>query len=121
MSQEAFSALSSEDIQATVNSAVGMDEDAVRKEYVLPEEAINITQLGEMVNFQVQQPMGEVIDFYRSELINQGLKERAITTSITEMTASLVFTGHPSGKLLVVQMVALNEGLTNISIRFEVE
>ncbi len=119
--QEAFSALSSEDIQATVNSAVGMDEDAVRKEYVLPEEAINITQLGEMVNFQVQQPMGEVIDFYRSELINQGLKERAITTSITEMTASLVFTGHPSGKLLVVQMVALNEGLTNISIRFEVE
>lgn len=121
LTQEAFSELSSEDIQATVNSAVGMDEEAVREEYILPEEAINITQLGEMVNFQVQQPMSEVIGFYRSELISQGLEENAITTSITEMTANLVFTGHPSEKLLVVQMVALNEGLTNISIRFEVE
>jgi hypothetical protein len=121
LTQEAFSALSSDDIQATVNSAVGMDEEAVRAEYVLPEEAINITQLGEMVNFQVKQPMGEVVDFYRSELITQGLEEKAINTSITEMTANLVFTGHPSGKLMVVQMVALNAGLTNVSIRFEAE
>ncbi len=121
LTQEAFAELSSEDIQATVNSAVGMDEEAIRMEYVLPEEAINITKLAEMVNFQVQKPMGEVIDFYRNELTNQGLQEKTINTSITDMTANLVFTGHRSGKLLVIQMVALNEGLTNISIRLEAE
>jgi len=121
LTQVAFGELNAEDIQATVNSAIGMDEEAIRAEFFLPEEAINITKLGDMVNFQVAQPMLEVVDFYQVELPKLGYQEREITTAITDITASIVYTGHESGKLLVVQMVALNDGLTNISIRLEAE
>lgn len=121
VTQQAFTDLSPEDIQATVNSATGMDEETVRADYYIPDAAIYITQLGEMVNFQIMWPMADVIDYYRAKLEKEGLSEKESNTSITEITGNLVFSGHENGKLLVVQTVALSDAQTNVSIRFEVE
>lgn len=121
LTSQAFANLSPEDLQATVNSAIGMDEEYVREAYYLPDDAMYITQLGDMINFQILWPMQDVIDYYRTKLASEGMTEREINTSITDITGNLVFTGHESGKLFIVQTVALNDQQTNVSIRLESE
>ncbi|MBI9049781.1 MAG: hypothetical protein JEZ00_10200 [Anaerolineaceae bacterium] len=119
--QAAFGDLEIEAVQETVSASLGMDIDEIREKYIIPEDAIYITQLGDMVNFQMMRPMEDVMDYYQISFAREGLKVLDDKTIITDMTASFVYTGHSSGKLMVIQLVALNQGQTNVSIQYKDE
>jgi hypothetical protein len=108
-------------IQATADAAIeGIDigED-VETEFPLPESVNMLTEVMGTVNFQTDLTMEEAIEFYRQAFADKGYTERELLTSITDGTASLVFDGHESGQAIVLQIVSLGPGLTNISLRFE--
>ena len=85
-----------------------------------PKNVRSLTTTGEnAINFQTTQSLAEVQDFYRSELISQGMTEREGLTVTSETTLSFVFDGHSSGTPLVVQAVALDDGTTNVNVRLE--
>ncbi|MBM3145269.1 MAG: hypothetical protein FJ010_09920 [Chloroflexi bacterium] len=88
-------------------------------EFPLPDDVQNFTKIGEQVNFATSLTVEEAIEFYRDALTGMGLTERTINTAITETTFSMVFDGHESGKAVVIQGVDLDNGTTNINIRFE--
>ena len=88
-------------------------------EFPLSDDVQNFTGGGEQVNFATSLTVEEAIEFYRSELMENGLTERTLNTAITETTFSMVFDGHENGKAVVVQGVDLGNGTTNINIRFE--
>ena len=73
---------------------------------------------GDAVNFQTTLNVKDSESFYRTELTKMGLKERTITTSVTDTTFSMVFDGYKNGKAVVVQGVDIS-GKTNINMRFE--
>lgn len=77
------------------------------------------TNKGESLNFQVQMPMTEALEFYKQELIKKGLTERTLNTAVTDSTFSIVYDGSENSKAVVVQGVKLEENKTNINIRFE--
>ena len=89
-------------------------------DFPLPDSVSNVTKTANGgINFQTEMDLQTTIEFYRDALGKAGLKERAITTAITETTFSLVFDGDPSGRAIVVQGVDLGGGVTNINIRYE--
>ncbi len=88
-------------------------------EFPLPEDVQNFTGGGDQVNFATSLNVEDSIQFYRDALTEMGLTERTLNTAITETTFSMVFDGHESGKAIVVQGVDLDNGTTNINIRFE--
>jgi hypothetical protein len=89
-------------------------------EFPLPDSVSNLTKgANGGINFQTEMDLQTTIEFYRDALGKTGLKERAITTAITETTFSLVFDGDPSGRAIVVQGVDLGGGMTNVNIRYE--
>lgn len=78
-----------------------------------------VLQTSEMVNYQITMSIDDLLAYYRSELEAQGYTEREGLTVIDQGVASIVFDGDPSGKALVVQMVDLGEGSTNVNVRLE--
>jgi len=62
-----------------------------------------------------------VVNFYMDDLKGSGYVEREILTVIDEKGFSMVFDGHASGKMIVVQGVDLGNGSTNVNIRLEEE
>ncbi len=89
-------------------------------QFPVPSNVSNLMDLGNgSVNFQTNMSLKDVIAFYRDAFTKKGLTERAVTTSITATTFSLVFDGDPSGKAIVVQGVDLGNGTTNVNIRYE--
>jgi hypothetical protein len=117
--QVAFGDLSAEQVQETVNAAIGMDLDEIKEKFYVPESAIYITSMGEMVNYQIMQPMVEVLDAFQIQFAREGLHFESELSEITELTSTLVYTGHSNGKTMIVQFVALNEGQTNVTIYYE--
>jgi hypothetical protein len=92
----------------------------VSTKFPLPTDATNFMDLGEGgINFQTKMSLKDAVAFYRDAFSKQGLKEREITTTISDTVFSIVFDGHPSGKAVVVQGVDLGGGVLNINIRFE--
>lgn len=88
--------------------------------FPLPADAVNIIGEGADadLNFQTSLTLEEALDFYRTELIAQGLVERDLLTVVEESVISVVFDGSENGKAIVIQGVDLGE-ITNISLRFE--
>jgi len=78
-----------------------------------------VLQTSEMVNYQITMSIDDLLAYYRSELEAQGYTEREGLTVIDQGVASIVFDGDPSGKALVVQMVDLGDGGTNVNVRLE--
>jgi hypothetical protein len=88
--------------------------------FPLPDDVQNFTGGGgeEMVNFQTSFTTDEVVEFYRQAFAEQDLAEYEILTAIEDEGFSMVFTGWPNGKDLVIQGVDLG-GSTNVNIRLE--
>ena len=117
--QVAFADLSAEQVQETVNAALGMDLDEIREKFPIPDNAIYITAMGEMVNFQMMQPVAEVIDYYQIQLSREGLHYEETLSYSSGLTTLIVYSGHSSGKLMSIQLVGLNDGQTSVTIQFE--
>jgi len=91
-------------------------------EFPLPSDVDNFMELENgSINYQTSMKLTEVVDFYRNEFSNAGYDEREITTVINDTTFSIVWEGHPSGQLLVVQGVDLGNGAVNVNVRLEAE
>jgi hypothetical protein len=89
-------------------------------EFPLPTDVSNFTSTPDGgINFQTKMSVKDAIAFYRDAFTKAGYKEREINTAITDATFSMVFDGHSSGKAIVIQGVDLQNGTTNINIRFE--
>lgn len=117
--QVAFADLSVEEVQETVNAALGMDIDEIKAKFLIPDSAIYITGIEDMVNFQMMQPMAEVLDYYQMQFAREGLILEEDLSGTTAITTTLVYSGHENGKIMVVDLVALNEGQTSVTIQFE--
>ena len=89
--------------------------------FPLPEDvdASMIRGLGDgAINFETSLSLPDVINFYFSAFIDLGYKERRILTAITDTRFSIVFDGHPSGKAIIIQGTAFDEGV-KIDLRLE--
>jgi hypothetical protein len=88
--------------------------------FPLPEDVREFIGEGgeEMVVFQTNLSLEEVVAFYRQALAAQGLTEREILTVIEDEGFSMVFDGWPDGRSVVVQGVDFGETV-NVSIRLE--
>ena len=117
--QVAFADLSVEQVQETVNAALGMDLDEIREKFPIPDNAIYITAMGDLVNFQMMQPVAEVTDYYQILLSREGLHYEESQSYSSGLTTLMVYSGHSSGKLLSIQMGGLNDGQTSVTIQFE--
>lgn len=88
--------------------------------FPLTADAYNVIDIGDgSVLFYTKLSMDDVMEFYRTEYISQGLTERALLTVVSDGTVSMVFDGDPSGKAVVIQSVDLGDGSRTVSIRFE--
>ena len=88
--------------------------------FPLPPDVQNFTKLSEeQINYQTSMSLEEVVAFYRKEFSAQGLSEYSVTTVIQEEAFSIVFVGSPNGKEIVVQGVKLDEGTSNVNVRYE--
>ena len=91
-------------------------------EFPLPSNVDNFMELENgSINYQTSLKLTEVVDFYRNAFESAGYVEREITTVINDTTFSIVWEGHPSGQLLVVQGVDLGNGTVNVNVRLEAE
>ena len=88
--------------------------------FPLPDDVQNFTGGGgeEMANFQTSLGMEKVVEFYRQAFAERDLSEYELLTTIEDEAFSMVFTGWPNGKELVIQGVDLG-GSTNVNIRLE--
>ena len=88
--------------------------------FPLPDDVQNFSGGGgeEMVNFQTNLSMDTVVEFYRQAFAERNLTEYELLTTIEDEAFSMVFTGWPDGKELVIQGVDLGES-TNVNIRLE--
>ena len=108
----------SDDTQAEVETTPdgGAEYDT---SFPLPDEVQNFMEMGNgSINFATDLSVDEAIAFYRQAFEGEGLTERTILTAITDATFSMVFDGHLDGTI-VIQGVDLDNGTTNINIRFE--
>lgn len=86
-------------------------------EFPLPADASNVISMGsDIVNFQTKLSLDEAMKFYLDEFGKKGYAERDGLTVTSDMTFSMVFDGHESGKAVTVQGVDLGDGTVNISI-----
>lgn len=91
-------------------------------EFPLPQEVENFKDMGNgVINYQTPMSLTDVVEFYRGEFELAGYDERDILTSIEDMGFSLVWDGHSSGKMIVVQGVDLGNGTVNVNVRLEDE
>ena len=79
----------------------------------------NVTFEDGSLNMQVQGDFDTLVQTLRVSAESQGLSEEDLYTSITDSTASMVFSGHESGQNIVLQMVDLGGGSVNVNVRFE--
>lgn len=86
----------------------------------LPSKKVeNPTFAAESLNMQVKEEMTALIEFVRESAVDAGYTEYELLTSITDTGSSIVFQGHENGRSIVIQMVDLGNGTTNVNIRFE--
>jgi len=87
--------------------------------FLMTDDANNITVINEVQEmYRTDSSLGEVLSFYKENLIASGLKERELLTVQSDTTLNLVFDGSENGKALVIQAVVI-EDYTNVTIRFE--
>jgi predicted small lipoprotein YifL len=92
----------------------------ISSQFPLPEKVEKFTEQseGDAINFQTNMSSAKLLDFYRQAFSRQELTERTLLTVQNGGTVSIVFDGNTKGAI-VVQMVELPTGMTNVNIRFE--
>lgn len=86
----------------------------------LPDNVSNVEIEDGQVLFQVEASVVEVITFFRVAASSQELTERTESTVTDNQTyANLIFEGSESGRAIVVQMAAMDEDTTAVSLRLE--
>ena len=96
------------------------EEPAAAPDFPLPDDASNAMIVGEnTTNFQTALSIPDVVTFYRFAFPDYA--EREILTVVTDGSFNLVFDGHESGQMIVIQGFPMGEGVTNVSIRLEAE
>jgi hypothetical protein len=106
--------------EATIAQEEPTADASIKTEFPLPTDVSNFTSTPDGgINFQAKMSVKDAIAFYRDAFTTAGYKERTINTAITDTTFSMVFDGHSNGKAIVIQGVDLQNGSTNINIRFE--
>jgi hypothetical protein len=84
-----------------------------------PSDASNVIDLGnDTITLSTKMSIMDTISFYQDELGKVGYTHDGTYDAITDTTFSIVFTGDPSGKKLVVQGVDFN-GSTTVTVRLE--
>jgi len=73
----------------------------------------------DLVTFQTEMSLEEVMAFYRDVLGKEGYTERVDLTVTAVPTFSMVFDGHESGKALAVQAVEMLRRLGYAAQRLE--
>ena len=103
---------------ALILSACG---DSYDTNFPLPDNVSNFDGAGgdSPINFQTDLSVEDVVAFYRDAFTSDGMTERDLLTAITSETASLVFDGHNSGQAVVLQVVDLGNGSSNVNLRLE--
>ena len=98
----------------------GLKQAAAEYGFDLPiDKVTNVSFEDGQLNMQAEGDFQVLLAALRSSAVENGLTEEEIYTSLTDTTASLVFSGHESGQSLVLQMVDLGNGQVNINIRLE--
>jgi len=96
------------------------EESTATPEFPLPDDASNVMVVGEGVtNFQTGLSIPDVVTFYRFAFPDY--TEREVVTVVTDGSFNLVFDGHESGQMIVIQGFPMGEGVVNVSIRLEAE
>lgn len=88
-------------------------------EFPMPSDALNVMNVGGVVNFQAKMSLDEARKFYVGEFTKSGYTERTLLTVTSATTFSMVFDGHKSGKAIVIQGVDLGDGSVNINISLQ--
>jgi hypothetical protein len=84
-----------------------------------PSDASNVIDLGsDTITLTTKMNIKDAMKFYQDALGNQGYKQDDTYTSVTDTTFSIVFTGDPSGKKLLVQGVTFN-GSTSVTLTLQ--
>jgi hypothetical protein len=110
----------SQSVPVATETQPGSVDKKYNTEFPLPDDVSMFTDMGNgTINFQTGLSQKDALAFYREAFNKAGYTEREINTNITDTTFSLVFEGHSSGKLIVIQSVDLGNGRININIRFE--
>ena len=106
--------------EVPVEEAVAEAPAEATTDFPMPEDASNVMVVGEGVtNFQTELSIPDVLTFYRLAFPNY--TEREILTVVTDASLNLVFEGHESGNLIVIQGFPMGEGVVNVSIRLEAQ
>lgn len=89
-------------------------------QFPLPASVQNLTSQrdGASANFQTSWDLQRTLQFYREAFVAQGLQENTALTKQDNVSFSIVFTGHASGRSIVVQAVVVDPHMTNVTIRF---
>ncbi|MEW6406695.1 MAG: hypothetical protein AB1649_33350 [Chloroflexota bacterium] len=105
---------SNPDTNTNTNDSTSSGSDTSTAGFPLPPDAQSVTDLGpDLVTFETNMDMKEVMDYYREVLGDQGYTERADLTVTDNATYfSMVFDGHESGKALAIQGVNFGGSVT---------
>ena len=92
---------------------------AAQSEFPMPKDATNIVKTSDTTIYQTRLTLKEMLDFNRTELAKQGLKEDPTYATILDNVFSLIFKGSPNGKDLAVQGIDMGNGMVNISLHYQ--
>lgn len=86
-------------------------------DFPLPTGARNFTNATqEHISFMAPLSISEVMDFYRTELTNQGLVERRGATVESANSLTMIFDGHRSNKELAVKANSVSDSRSNVTL-----
>jgi len=104
---------SNESLNENSNDSGGAEDGTSDAGFPLPPDATSVTDMGpDLVTFQTEMSLEEVMAFYRDVLGKEGYTERVDLTVTAGPTFSMVFDGHESGKALAVQAVEFAGSVT---------
>jgi hypothetical protein len=106
-----------EDYEEPAAPAAGL---GIETEFPFPADAHTCMDLGSnRVMCQSGESLADIAAFYRAEFSAKGYTERELLTVESDAVISLVFDGHESGQVIVLQCVDLGAGSTSITLSFE--
>lgn len=90
----------------------------IRHEIPAPEPVTVLQHIGGLYRLETTLPLTDVVTFYRTAYTQRGATERVAETTITNTSATLVFDGDTSGKVVQVRLAPNN---TNTAITVELK
>jgi hypothetical protein len=98
---------------------VELNKDEIDTEFPLPDDASSFIQVGDLLTYQSSMSIEDIVEFYRSAFGERNFTEQESATVISNTAAYLIFDGHESGKVIVIQLVNITGDLTMVSIFYE--